>query len=95
MEKESVAGLIPDCRGAADSDLEAVEQGHGHSVTNGGAEASGVGGWQKDDVGELEVGGEIVDAVAGDGRLGAARSEGGAEGRGGHPRRLGSSRRKW
>ncbi len=81
MEQESLRGLVPDRCGAADSDLEAVEQGHRHSVTNGGAEASGVGGREKDDVGEVKRGGEIVDAVARDGRLGAAGTEGGAEGR--------------
>ena len=45
LEEESVTGLVPEGERAADSDLEAVEQGHRHSVTNGGAEAARFGGW--------------------------------------------------
>ncbi len=67
------------------ADLEAVEQRHRHSVTDGGAEAARFCRREKDDVGEVEVGGEVVDAVAGNRRLGAAGTKREAEGGRRHP----------
>ena len=67
----------PNRERATDSYFDAMKQRHRRAIADGGSEASGVGREKQNYVGDVKVRGEVVDAIARNRRLGAARAEGG------------------
>ena len=60
-----------------DSYFDAMKQRHRRAVADGGREAARIRSGKQNHICDVNVRGEVVNPIAGNGRLGAARAEGG------------------
>ena len=76
LDRDSQAVRTPNRERSADSDLEPMKQRHRRAVSDGGRKSARIRSRKQNHICDVKVCGEVVDAVARDGRLRAAGTEG-------------------